>query len=155
MTNEYMLKRDKNESKRLDFQHEFTKAMGHGKLLHPSIALHNVRAIADVGTGTGVWLDDVAEFLQDPTQNGEAPELVGFDISAEQFPSAKDRPPNVDLVVHDMTSRFPEKYHGRFDIVNIRYLEYALKESDLQEAVENIAEILRKTLYLHLFSRLA
>ena len=155
MTNDYMLRRDKHESKRLDFQHEFTKAMGNGRLLHPSIPLQGLKAIADVGTGTGIWLDDIAESLQKSTQVQQSPELVGFDVSAEQFPPAEDRVPEIDLVVHDMTTRYPEKYHGRFDVVNIRYMEYALKESDLEKTVENIAELLRKTLSLHRSAQLA
>ena len=143
-TSHYMLKRDKNESKRLDFQHEFMRALGHGTILHQSIPRKNIRAIADMGTGTGVWLNDMAEEFQAHKEQETLLDLVGFDISAEQFPSREDRLPEVDFVVHDMTIRFPEQYRGRFDVVNMRFLVYALKEVDLQKAVDNVAETLRK-----------
>ena len=143
----YMLKRDKDESKRLDFQHEFMRALGHGNILHPSIPRQNVRAVADVGTGTGIWLNDIAEELQAYEKHGSNDahlHFVGFDISAEQFPSPDDQVPKVNFVVHDMTAPFPEEYHGKFDLVNVRFLVYALNELHLQKVIENMAEILSK-----------
>ena len=142
-----MLKRDKDESKRLDFQHEFMRALGHGNILHPSIPRQNVRAVADMGTGTGIWLNHIAEELRAYEKHGKNDanlHLVGFDISAEQFPTRDDQLPEVDFVVHDMTIPFPEQYHGRFDLVNMRFLVYALNEVALQKVIENIAVILSK-----------
>ena len=143
-TSDYMLKRDEKESKRLDFQHEFMRALGHGNILHPSIPRHNIRAVADMATGTGIWLDDMAEELRAHNDHQTELDLVGFDISAEQFPTSGDRLPGVDFVVHDITTPFPEQYHGRFDVVNMRFLVYALNETDLKKAIENVAETLRK-----------
>lgn len=143
----YMLKRDKDESKRLDFQHEFMRALGHGNILHPSIPRQDVCAVADMGTGTGIWLNDIAEELRAYEKHGENDanlHLVGFDISAEQFPPGDDQLSEVEFVVHDMTIPFPEQYHGRFDLVNMRFLVYALNEVYLQRVVENVAEILSK-----------
>ena len=143
-TSHYMLRRDEKESNRLDFQHEFMRALGHGNILHPSIPRDNVRAVADMGTGTGVWLTDMAQELQAHKNLQTNLDLVGFDISAEQFPSSGHRLPGVDFVIHDITTPFPEKYHGRFDVVNMRFLVYALNEKELQKAIDNIAETLRK-----------
>ena len=53
----YMLKRDKDESRRLDFQHDS------GNIFHGSIPRQNVRAVADIGTGTGICLNSIAEEL--------------------------------------------------------------------------------------------
>ncbi len=139
-----MLRRDEKESKRLDFQHQFMRALGHGNILHPSIPRHNIRAVADMATGTGLWLNDMAKELQAHKNHREKMDLVGFDISAEQFPTNGDRLAEVDFVVHDITTPFPEQYQGRFDVVNMRFLVYALNETDLPKAIENVAESLRK-----------
>ena len=48
-----------------------------------------------------------------------------------------------------MTTRFPQEYHGRFEVVNMRFLVYGMKELDLQNVVEHVAEILRES-SLHL-----
>lgn len=143
-TSHYMLKRDTKESKRLDFQHEFMRALCHGNILHPSIPRDDIRAVADMGTGTGMWLNDLAEELQVHGKHETKVDLIGFYISAEQFSSSDDRCPEVDLVAHDIISPFPKQYHGKFDVVNMRFLVYALNEADLKKAIDNITETLRK-----------
>ncbi|KAL9116783.1 MAG: hypothetical protein Q9187_006689, partial [Circinaria calcarea] len=139
----YMLARDSKESKRLDFQHEFMRHLGHGNILHPSIPRGELRAVADLGTGTGVWINEIAETFRASTAGDTSKfEFVGFDISPQQFPASPNCSPGVDFVVHDMTTRFPEKYHGVFDLVNIRFMYYSLKAQDLQIALESVIEIL-------------
>lgn len=71
-----------------------------------------------MGTGTGVWLKDVAQAL-DHHQHPEW-EFLGFDISPKQFPSQKDR---LEFVVHDMTRPF---HHEHFDLVPSYVLSTAL-----------------------------
>ena len=140
-----MLARDSKESKRLDFQHEFMRHLGHGNLLHPSIPRDEVRAVADIGTGTGVWISEIAEDFQAPSaQESGKLKFVGFDISPQQFPDSANRVPGIDFVVHDVTTQFPNKYHGVFDLVNVRFMSYALKAQDLKTALESIVELLRK-----------
>lgn len=135
----YMLQRDSKESSRLEEQHEFLKALANGHLIHPCIPTVTIRAIADVGTGTGVWLRDVAQALENHRHSDT--ELLGFDISSEQFPSQKGR---LDFVVHDMTKPFHQRYHTHFDLVNVRLLSYALKAQQLKQAVANVVQLLRQ-----------
>ena len=135
----YMLSRDHDESRRLDAQHHFCRALAHGHLVQPSIPESGLRDIADVGCGTGIWLREAAQELA--TQNDRV-KFTGFDISALQFP--KDRVHGVDFVVHDAVEPFPPRYREKFDLVQVRLLSYALKAQDLQNAVENIISILRK-----------
>lgn len=135
----YMLQRDSVESSRLETQHEFLKALAHGHLIPPCIPTLSLRAIADVGTGTGVWLKDVAQAL-DHHQHPEL-EFLGFDISPKQFPSQKDR---LKFVVHDMTKPFDKRHHEHFDLVNVRLLSYALKTQQLKQAVANVVQLLRQ-----------
>ena len=151
----YMLRRNPTESTRLNTQHAFFLALAHNQLIHPSIPRQNLRAIADVGTGTGVWLRETArEVVDGDKYTGQSSasgyEFVGFDISPSQFPDLDDEeggvPGNghIDFVVHDITSPFPPQYHHKFDLVHLRFLTYAIKAADLGRVVENIVQILRK-----------
>ena len=133
-----MLPRDSSEAERLRVQHQFLLALVNGHLIHPSIPRKALRTVADVGTGTGIWLQELAKDF-DGKHN---PEFVGFDISQQLFPP--DKPSNQDFIVHDMTRPFPNKYLEHFDLVNLRLLSYALKAQDLKQAVENVAQIIRE-----------
>ena len=142
-TNEvYMLHRNQEESKRLDAQHHFSRALAHGNLIHPSIPQSNLLTVADVATGTGVWLREAAQELAAPTK------FTGFDISGQQFP--KDGIKGVDFVLHDVVQPFARQYHGYFDLVHVRLLSYALKAQDLTVVVENIVQLIRNS-SSHLF----
>ena len=154
----YMLQRNPTESTRLNAQHAFFLALAHNQFIHPSIPRQNLRAIADVGTGTGVWLRETAQELVDGahcTHDSSASgvvvddyEFVGFDVSPSQFPLPEDKAvqgnAHVDFVVHDITEPFPPQYHGKFDLVHVRFLTYAIKAAGLARVVENVVQILRK-----------
>ena len=139
-----MLRRDQDESRRLDVQHQFLRALAHGHLIQPSVPKANLRAIADVGTGTGVWLREVAEEM-----TAQAIDLKGFDISSQQFPSKSFEGPDcktpntVEYIVQDVVDPFPQQYHQTFDLVHVRLMTYALKAKDLTNAVKNVVDIIR------------
>ena len=126
-----------------DSQHEYMRDLGHGHLIHPAINTANIRAIADIGTGTGIWLRDTAQQLAESRSNDGAIEYVGFDISSQQF--SKQNPPNLELVVHDIASPFPHKYQEKFDLVHVRLLTYALKADDLESTVKNAVSLIRES----------
>lgn len=136
----YMPSRNHEESQRLDAQHHFLRALAHGHLIQPSIPQSGLCNIADIGCGTGIWLREAAQELGTP----ENPiKFTGFDISAQQFPQENIQ--GVEFVVHDVVEPFPLQHHGNFDMVNVRLLSYALEAQDLEKAVENIIQILRKS----------
>jgi len=140
-TNEaYMLSRGQEESRRLDAQHHFSRELAHGHLVQPSVPHSGLRSIADVGTGTGIWLRELAQELVTPI--GQI-EFTGFDISAQQFPKVNIQ--GVGFIVHSVVEPFPRQYHEKFDLVHVRLLSYALKAQDLDKAVGNIIQILRKS----------
>lgn len=101
-------------SLRLIEQHDWLQKL-RGCNVHPAIPT-NTRGIrvANVATGTAVWLLDLAKTLPANAQ------LYGFDISTAQFPDLEARPSNVFLYEQSVTSPFPEEYHGFFDIVAVR-----------------------------------
>ncbi|KAL5001146.1 S-adenosyl-L-methionine-dependent methyltransferase [Aspergillus recurvatus] len=136
----YPLARDSTESTRLNNQHSFiVEAVG--GLIDSAVPLENITSIADVGTGTGIWLHEVRDFLKSKVPNKEHRTFHGFDISAAQFP---DPPPkDVSFSCQDILKPFPPEHHGRYDLVHVRLLVTAFPEKDYETAVRNLVEILK------------
>ena len=132
-----------DEDRRLDTQHELIKDGILGSYnIHPSIPLHKIKnAIADVGTGTGVWLNDVARGLQTLSALSSV-RLVGFDVTDARF--SENPEPGVEFLVHDATKPFPPQFYGQFDLVNVRLLVYAIPEQNFRSVAENVAQLLRQ-----------
>lgn len=140
---------------RLDAQHElytrytfdspqFHRNLTHGLYssfgyhLHPGIGLpENGACIADVGTGTAIFLRELA------AQTLSTAELYGFDISSSQFPTASSLPRNVQLHVGNVMEGFPSEFHDRFDVVTVRLLVAALNGDDWRRATENLTKLLK------------
>ncbi|KAM5449461.1 hypothetical protein MaudCBS49596_004942 [Microsporum audouinii] len=133
----YVFGRDQKESERLDAQHRLLSKVTDNTLIHPSIPKEGLHSVADIGTGTGIWLKDVSQLLE---KTNTQCYYHGFDISADQFPK---NPENIQLSVQDITLPFPKEYWNRFDIVHVRLLVAALQESDYKAAVSNLSAILR------------
>ena len=137
---------DISETERLRIQHEHMRDVWcGGKLLHSSIPsdIPRTGTVADVGTGSGIWLLDLAQ--QGPEtgslQSGGLTRYVGFDISAARFPESTN--PHITFLEHDATQAFPECYHGYFDFIHVRLLVYAIPAAQLSRVVANIAQILK------------
>ncbi|KAF2238545.1 hypothetical protein EV356DRAFT_505849 [Viridothelium virens] len=141
----YMLPRDSTESKRLDAQHKFLRSLSKDYLVHPEIPWKNLNAVADVATGTGIWLRELASSSE---FRGKNTSFVGFDISPQQYPTKEELEDGVELVVHDMTRPFPLEYHEQFDLVNVRLVSWVLQARDLEKTVRNIIQLLRPGGYL-------
>ncbi|GLA06669.1 hypothetical protein AnigIFM60653_007609 [Aspergillus niger] len=142
------------EHERLNRQHNLIQqTFLNNQLLHPSIPLSSLKGgIADIGCGTGIWLHEVAQSLQSPGGASASPttttlpSLVGFDLNAAAFP--ENPTPGIQLVQHDCTKPFDARYHGQFDLVNIRGLAYAITEEKLSRALDNALLLLRPGGYL-------
>lgn len=132
------------ENRRLDTQHEVIKhAILDGLLIHPSIyGVGAMSAIADLGCGTGAWLEDVANtyFAGEGTTSGSPAALIGFDVNALAF--SHNSVPGVQLVEHDCTKAFDTRYTGKFDLVNIRGLAFALPRTSFPRLIENAVQLL-------------
>ena len=140
------LNSDISETERLRIQHEHMRDVWCGrKLFHPSIPSDIARTgtVADIGTGSGIWLLDVAQHQDEPqsSQSGALTRYVGFDISAARFPESTN--PHITFLEHDATQAFPECYHGYFDFIHVRLLVYAIPAAQLSRVVANIAQILK------------
>ncbi|PYI08853.1 LaeA-like methyltransferase [Aspergillus sclerotiicarbonarius CBS 121057] len=138
----YVFGRDKVESKRLDSQHRLLVKVTGNTLIHPTIPTEQIRSVADIATGTGIWLEDVSQFLDTPHIQRY---YHGFDISSDQFP---DNPGSIHLSVHDLTDPFPREHWNRYDLVHVRLLVAALEEYEYRAAITNIYNILKPGGYL-------
>ncbi|KAF2681371.1 S-adenosyl-L-methionine-dependent methyltransferase [Lentithecium fluviatile CBS 122367] len=134
----YWLGRASVEQQRLIKQHHvWTRSIGY--LVHPTIAAtlpENAR-IADIGTGTGIWLTELSK-VSPPTY-----QFHGYDISAEQFLPADTLPPNVSLSLGDFKKPFPEELHGTFDFVNIRLIIISMGVGVWESTLRNVLTLLK------------
>lgn len=138
----YMLERDHNESIRLEEQSSILHALFHRRLLHSSIPRDTLHAVADVGTGTGVWMRELQQEL-DSKPGNQSVQFVGFDSSGDQFPL--QRPSNHEYLVHDAVRAFPEEYHNTFDLVHVRFLSYGIKAHQLEDLVDSVSQIISES----------
>ncbi|GLA65381.1 hypothetical protein AtubIFM54640_007133 [Aspergillus tubingensis] len=70
--------------------------------------------IAEIGTGNGIWLFDLAPSMPTTVQ------LHGFDISEAQYPPKHMWPRNVKLALLDAFKDVPPTLVGQYDVVHVR-----------------------------------
>ncbi|KAH8704218.1 putative LaeA-like methyltransferase [Talaromyces proteolyticus] len=135
----YILNRDATESTRLDEQHTLLTELAGGSPIHSRIAIDNIHAIADIATGTGVWLKHICTLLKDiPTDRPRY--FHGFDISDSQFPREHA---GIHFSVQDITKPFSDAHLNRYDLVHVRLLFCGLKKSEYEIAVANLMTLLK------------
>ncbi|MCJ1436052.1 hypothetical protein MMC27_005430 [Xylographa pallens] len=95
-------------------------------------------SIADVGTGTGAWLFEVAgEFASNTV-------FDGFDISTAQFPDENDLPANISLKILDIGGNdLPDSVMGKYDLVHIRLFAFAVLNNDPTPILKNLVKMLK------------
>ncbi len=126
-----------NPQHRLNLQHYLWKDTL-GFLLHPDIALptDTQLKIADIGTGTGIWLFDLKGQLPPDAQ------LHGFDVSDAQFPPSQWVPENVELRTINPFQELPEEFAEQYDVVHLRLFISMTEDNDLADLIWNVARML-------------
>ncbi|KAL8924483.1 MAG: hypothetical protein Q9172_002648 [Xanthocarpia lactea] len=141
---------DARECRRLNTQHEVIKhAILGGQLVHSSIRrMGTIDTVADLGCGTGAWLEDVANtyFAEDGEFKDSLATLIGFDVNALAFSHSTSA--GIQLVEHDCTKPFDARYIGRFDLVNIRGLAFEFPRARFPCLIENAVPLMRPGGYL-------
>ncbi|KAJ5595212.1 Methyltransferase type 12 [Penicillium hispanicum] len=144
----YLFGRGEVETERLNRQHPFFVALSNNELIHPSILKDSIHAVADIGTGTGIWLQDVAKALSDTSPLY----LHGFDVSSAQYPAGHVIPGlgkgTIQLSVHDTLHPYPSEHYGRYDLVHIRLLTAGLPKEDYATVVNNAWDLLKPGGYI-------
>ncbi|CRG89158.1 hypothetical protein PISL3812_06194 [Talaromyces islandicus] len=135
----YDLGRDFLGSARLNLQHYLWKeTLGYD--LHPNANADNASQplhIADVGTGTGIFLLSLARRLP------KSYSFVGFDISDDQFPIPASIPENVSFRVADAMREPPVELWGKFDIVHLRLFFCVVDKNDPLSAFNFCLKLLK------------
>lgn len=137
----YMLNRNHAASARLNFQHYLWKASLKFNI-HPSIPKPGQEAhIADVATGTAIWLAEAAHELPNA-------QLDGFDIDLTQAPPKEWLPPNTQLRYWNVFDSIPDDLQGKYDIVHVRLLVLVVENSDPRPIIRNLVKMLKPGGYL-------
>ncbi|MCJ1469465.1 hypothetical protein MMC07_008098 [Pseudocyphellaria aurata] len=102
--------------------------------IHPSIPKPGQDAhIADVATGTAVWLAEVALELPDV-------QVHGFDIDLTKAPPKEWLPANTQLRHWNILDDTPKDLRGKYDIVHVRLLVLVVENSDPRPTIRNLAK---------------
>ncbi|KAL7781367.1 hypothetical protein V8C43DRAFT_319886 [Trichoderma afarasin] len=131
----YVLGRDLNASIRLDSLH-LLFCMYNGYTLNPKIPMSPDMKIAEIGTGTGIWLLDVA------SQCAPTVQLDGFDISDDQFPHKSALPNNVTLSIMDAFSQVPRDHVGKYDMVHMRLWSCIVRNNEINRLIHHATQLL-------------
>ncbi|KAM0193370.1 hypothetical protein ACHAPI_007682 [Fusarium lateritium] len=134
------------EEYRLSYQHNcwwsMTKTLIPANIKSHIESLGRPPAVADVGTGTGIWLRDFAAEID------KASRLDGFDIDNSKFIPPEDLPSNVKLSFGDVFKPIPDELVGKYDLVHVRLLMVALKAGDWGPVARNLMSLLRPGGYI-------
>lgn len=132
----YAITRDAPEADRLVFQHNILLPC-QGYYLHPDIVpLRAGARVADLATGSGIWITEFAERFP-------STECHGFDISDIMYPANGTLPANVQLHLANVKQPFEERWLGAFDVVHIRYLLAAMSINDWSNVLRNVVTLLK------------
>ncbi|KAK8101519.1 S-adenosyl-L-methionine-dependent methyltransferase [Apiospora kogelbergensis] len=135
---EYPLARDYIDFTRLNLQHHLWKDI-FGYSLSPKIPRDKeFLKVADVGTGTGVWLLDLHSQL-DPSIKTE---LVGLDVDIGQVGPKEWLPENLSLRQWSVFDEPPADLAGTFDIVNVRLIVFVI-DQDPVPVLRNLMKLLK------------
>ncbi|XDG01416.1 hypothetical protein ABKA04_001031 [Annulohypoxylon sp. FPYF3050] len=138
---DYVFTRDFFDNTRVNLQHYlFVELFGY--LLHPKIPTQksNLR-VADVGTGTCIWIRDLVSKLPSTTQ------FDGLDISFDASPS-KWLPPNVALHLLNLKDPVPDEFIDVYDIVHIRNFSFVLMDEEIPLVLDHLIQMLKPGGYL-------
>ncbi|KAL1986118.1 hypothetical protein VTN96DRAFT_7015 [Rasamsonia emersonii] len=139
----YILQRNYHASARLNLQtYLWRDSLGY--IIHPSVPPLKADArVADVGTGTGIWLTQLNREL-----NRDSVRLDGFDIDISQCPRQEWMPSNIHFQQWDAVQPPPAELHGQFDLVHLRLVMIGIANEDLAKVVANLALLLKPGGYL-------
>jgi SAM-dependent methyltransferase len=129
------------EDERLNYQHYHMFKPLIGPLL-PDVIFQHLKSVssprvADIATGTGIWLRELAEELP------MGSELDGYDFDVSKFPPAETIPKNVKFQFGNILEPFPSDIHNTYDAVHVRLLMYALKADQWIVALRNLKTLLK------------
>lgn len=136
----YMLGRGYAAACRLNFQFYLWKESFQFNI-HPSIPIPSAPAIADIGTGTSIWLLDVSRSVSEAT-------LDGFDIDLSNTPPTQWLPKGLTLHNWSVFDPVTDNLVGKYDVVHLRLLILVVENSDPVPVIRNVARLLKPGGYI-------
>ncbi|KAJ7172243.1 S-adenosyl-L-methionine-dependent methyltransferase [Mycena filopes] len=130
----YALPSDEIERQRLVLQHKTLRTIFGDKILFAPVTLGKDDKVLDVGTGSGVWILDLA------TSVDSSVSMTGVDIEPRLFPPSP--PKNFDFRIESVTN-LPEAWSNTFSLVHQRLLILALQFPEWPVAIQEIYRVLR------------
>ncbi|EJU06520.1 S-adenosyl-L-methionine-dependent methyltransferase [Dacryopinax primogenitus] len=135
----YLLPHDEDERERLQLQHDmlmkYTKS-----LIPPSLVLADGDKVLDAGTGSGVWLLEVARMVPSTIA------LTGIDIEKRLFPQPSS---NTKFMVQTTLS-LPEGWNSRFALVHQRLMVAAFSREAWKACISEFFRVLQPGGWLQL-----
>jgi ubiquinone/menaquinone biosynthesis C-methylase UbiE len=124
----YVLPTDLAEVNRLDVQHHAIQAVT-GRYFHAP--LNNPKRIVDLGTGTGIWIRELAKMFPES-------ELLGVDVSP--LPEGTQLPDNCKFEIVNVLAGLPQE-DGYFDFVRQRLLTLGMPKASWQSHIVECARV--------------
>ncbi|KAL8906786.1 MAG: hypothetical protein Q9171_006135 [Xanthocarpia ochracea] len=142
--NTYILSRSRPHASasRLNLQyHLWQRSLGY--TIHPSIlpSLPSCPLIADIASGTGLWLCDVASQL--PTST-----LHGYDIDLKQCPPKEWLPSNTEIRDWDLLGEVRDEMVAKYDYIHTRLLVLVVQNQNPQPIIRSLFRMLKPGGYL-------
>jgi ubiquinone/menaquinone biosynthesis C-methylase UbiE len=136
-----------SEHDRLNSQHHLFNDVLQNDLLPPHITsslsrLPTPPKVLEIATGTAVWLTEIAKTLSPDA------ELVGLDFDTSKFPPQSSLASNITLRQANMFEPFASDLLGKFDVVNVRLIIFALKAGYGTDLVKNLMTLLKPGGYI-------
>ncbi|KAF9449393.1 S-adenosyl-L-methionine-dependent methyltransferase [Macrolepiota fuliginosa MF-IS2] len=136
-TNACFVTSDEGEREReRTLQHNLLLKATRERQIHIPIKLDEGGAILESGTGSGIWLLDLAKTIPDTS------EIIGIDIAPNLFPQPSTLPLNVKFHVQSVLTLSPE-WTNKFDFVHQRLLVLGLREAEWKIALSEIYRVLK------------
>ncbi|KAJ5701385.1 hypothetical protein N7488_008933 [Penicillium malachiteum] len=129
---DYVFTRDYLDNNCINLQRYLTVQL-FGYHIHPSIPVQTEDLrIADIGTGTGIWLTDLVSKLPSSTR------LDGLDISLDAAHLPEMLPTNLNLRLWDTKDDVPEDLVGVYNVVHVRFFVFVLQHPDLEHVLDDL-----------------
>ena len=136
----YLMNRSHLAACRLNLQHYLWK-QSLDFSIHPSIPITQDSVIADIATGTGMWLMDVARELPKA-------QLDGLDLDLKQAPHSQWLPHSIKMRQWDIFEDVPKDLIGKYDFVHVRLLVLVISQDDSQAVIRKLVKMLKPGGYL-------
>ncbi|RAK77739.1 class I SAM-dependent methyltransferase [Aspergillus fijiensis CBS 313.89] len=134
----YSLGRSNAAASRLNYQFYLWKE-SFGFNLHPTIAASLPApnpCIADIASGTAIWLLDLAPELPNAT-------FEGLDMSMAVAPPPEWLPNNITLRQWNLNDNIPADLVEKFDVIHLRLLVLVVENSDPTPIIRKVSRMLK------------